>query len=118
MSAYSKFQQLGKVPNPKKTKKDGSKLSRTDEWARERAKLKDDYQEQGITRCEYVDKKGVPCLTSIALGFAHKKNRNNLQPGELGNINDTLLICNKHHQLIENDDAETERLFSKLRPIV
>lgn len=117
MPAYTKSQQLGKTVNPKKKKRDGSTLSRDDEWARERRKLKSLYEEQGITACEYLSKQGVPCLSRLAMGFAHDDNRDNLEPGDLGSINHTLLLCQKHHALIENDEIETARLFSQLRPI-
>jgi hypothetical protein len=117
MVGYSKSAQIGKTVNPKKKKKDGSTLSRNEEWERARAKLKLIYLSHKITHCEYVDNNGDKCKSGNGLGFAHKNKRGNLEPGDLGSINETLLLCANHHAMIEYDREETLRLFSQLRPI-
>lgn len=114
---YSKSVQLGKTVNPKKKKRDGSTLSRVDDWNRERPKLKKIYADKNITSCEYLSKKNVPCHSKLALGFAHDDNRDNLEPGDLGSFKHTLLLCQDHHHLIENDKKETARLFKSLRNV-
>lgn len=113
--SYSKSAQLGKIVNPRKKKRDGTPLPRVEESKRAVATLKEIYSDQGITSCEYVDKKGCPCKSRLALSFAHDDNRKNLEPGDIDSFEKTLLLCQKHHAQIENDEAETERLFSKLR---
>lgn len=117
MTGYSKSSQLGKAVNPKKKKKDGSTLSRTEEWDRARQKLKIVYASHKITKCEYFSEEGDKCLSDNYLTFAHKNKRNNLEPGDLGSIQETLLLCTDHHQMIESDRDETARLFLSLRPI-
>ena len=115
MPGYSKSAQLGKTVNPRKKKLDGTALPRTEEWKQERGNLKEIYADQGITACEYVDLKGVPCRSRLHLGFAHDDYRKNLEPGDLGSFKKTLLLCQKHHTQIENDKTETSRLFTQLR---
>lgn len=115
MFSYSKSSQLGKTVNPRKKKRDGSPLPRVEESKRAVVTLKEIYSDQGITSCEYVDTKGCPCKSRLHLGFAHDDNRKNLEPGELDSFEHTLLLCQKHHQLIENDKTETSRLFKELR---
>lgn len=117
MIGYSKSQQLGKTVNPKKKKADGSTLSRTEENKQAVAKLKVIYISHDITLCEYVSVEGEKCVFANYLSFAHKKKRRNLQPGEIDSINETLLLCPDHHQLIEFDPEETKRLFELLRPL-
>lgn len=117
MIGYSKSQQIGRAVGLKKRKADGSTLSKTKEWENERAKLKLVYASHGITKCEYLSQDGRGCYSQNYLSFAHRNKRRNLEPGDLGDINETLLLCLDHHQLIENDKDETDRLFSILRPI-
>lgn len=117
MPGYSKSDQIGKQVNPKKKKADGTKISRTQEWETARAKLKVIYMRHKITTCEYTDEAGKRCGTDNHLSFAHRNKRNDLEPGDLGNINETLLICIDHHQMIEGDKEETSRLFELLRPV-
>lgn len=117
MVGYSKTDQLGKVVNPKKKKADGSTLPRTQENLQAVAKLKVIYMSHNIKKCEYVSEEGEKCNRSNTLGFAHDDNRNNLEPGDIDSIDKTLLLCQDHHQLVENDKEETERLFKLLRPI-
>lgn len=115
MLGYSKSAQLGKTVNPRKKKLDGTALPRVEESKRAVVTLKEIYCDQGITSCEYVDAKGCPCKSRLHLGFAHDDNRKNLEPGELDSLEHTLLLCQKHHTLIENDKTETSRLFELLR---
>lgn len=76
--------------------------------------LKIKYQELGITRCE-------KCNTEMFLTFAHKHKREWYRKQErqhlLADMNETLLLCQKHHDEIEVSKEKTEKLFSELRPI-
>jgi hypothetical protein len=117
MVGYSKSSQIGKAVNPKKVKADGTKVSRTREWELARAKLKVVYQSRRITRCEFVSDMGEKCTSSDFLSFAHRNKRRNLEPGDLGSFTETLLLCQNHHDLIEGDKDETDRLFKLLRPL-
>jgi len=113
MFGYSKTQQLGK---PVKAKRSATvKVSKEDQWARARARLKVVYQSHNITSCEYVDKDGKRCGSKDELTFAHIDKRKELTPEEIASYFCTLLLCTKHHQMIENDREETDRLFSILR---
>ena len=116
MPGYSKSEQIGKTVNPKK-KSGSAVVSRTTEWDKARLKLKTVYASHRITRCEFVDKDGKKCGSTEWLTFAHADKRRNLEPGDLGSIQKTLLLCMDHHQLIEYDRDETERLFAALRPL-
>ena len=118
MISYSKSSQIGKKVNPKQKNKAGKNVSRVYEWQQARAKLKLVYMSHKITRCEYV-KEGHRrrCNIKFGLTFAHRKKRRDLEPGELGDINETLLLCQPHHELIEHDKYETTRLFELLRPL-
>lgn len=117
MIGYSKSQQIGKTVNPKKKKADGTTMSRTKEWEVARAKLKIIYQSHRMTTCEFVGEDGKRCGSDNYLTFAHRNKRNDLEPGDLGSVQETLLLCTDHHQLIEYDKDETARLFELLRPI-
>jgi hypothetical protein len=118
MIGYSKSEQLGKVVNPKKKNKNGQTVSRSQEWEKARAKLKLIYQSHGITKCEFVALDNHPCHSTSYLTFAHRNKRRNLEPGDLSSINETLLLCIAHHEAIEHNEEETERLFNSLRPII
>lgn len=117
MIGFSKSSQIGKQVMKRKKKRDGSKMSKNEEWNLERAKLKIKYINAGITRCEYVCVDGKYCNSKKMLSFAHEDKRRNLEPGDLGSIDKTLLLCQRHHSMIEYDKNETQRLFKKLRPL-
>lgn len=117
MISYSKSDQIGKKVNPKKRNSKGKKVSRVMEWQQARAKLKLVYQSHKITNCEFKDDDKTRCGSSMALSFAHKKKRRNLEPGDLESINETILLCQNHHDMIESDKNETARLFELLRPL-
>lgn len=76
--------------------------------------LKKKYLETGITRCEY------PCCnTNQFLTFAHKNKREWYRKPErqhlLASMDETLLLCQKHHDEIEVSREKTEELFNRLR---
>ena len=88
---------------------------KTKAWNRDRAKLKIEYEEKGITTCEArLD----PCWVNNALSFAHRHKRSWYwsQPELLGDFNQTILACIPCHNLMEHDAKLTEELFVKLRP--
>lgn len=78
--------------------------------------LKKKYEEAGITRCEYPF-----CNTDMFLTFAHRHKRVHYRKPEnaekLADINETLLLCQKHHDEIEVSREKTKELFNRLRPI-
>lgn len=77
------------------------------QWAKNRAILKREYQERDITRCEN-------CGTDSFLSFAHKFKKND--PRCEDTFQGTLLLCVPCHQKIEYDKEETEKMFKRLRP--
>lgn len=115
MIGYSKSQQLGKTVTKPKKSANGNKVSATTRWELDRARLKIVYQSHNITSCEYVDVQGHRCGLNNFLTFAHDDKRRNLSTEEIASFWNTLLLCLTHHQLIENDREETERLFRLLR---
>jgi len=117
MNEYSKSHQLGKVVNPKKKKINGQSVGRVEEWNKARLALKALYRSLKIESCEYINADGSRCNSTYYLTFAHRNKRRNLEPGELDSVNDTLLLCIGHHELVENDRDETEAQFSRLRPL-
>lgn len=64
-------------------------------WEKCRRELKVKFQRAGITSCEA---RGFGCWRDSGLGFAHKKKRRNLGPGELSEV---ALLCNICHDRIE-----------------
>lgn len=87
---------------------------KTKAWNRDRAKLKKEYEEKGITTCEL---KFVDCWVHNALGFAHRHKRSfyNTWPELLGSFDETILACNPCHQKIEYDKKLAKEMFYKLR---
>ena len=84
---------------------------KTKEWNRDRANLKEEYQDRGITTCEAR----LPgCWYNNALSFAHRYKRND--PRCEHTYKGTLLICIPCHDKIEYDTELTEKLFNQLRP--
>ncbi|MHC1728042.1 MAG: hypothetical protein AB9866_18910 [Syntrophobacteraceae bacterium] len=89
-------------------------MTRWNRWAV--AKLKDEYQERGITCCEIR----LPgCKGAFFLSFAHRKKRRYYysDPEKLGDINETVLACQHCHDQIEQSRSLTEEVFNRLRPI-
>lgn len=64
-------------------------------WEKVRRELKVRFERAGITSCEA---RGYGCWNDSGLGFAHKKKRRNLGPGELSEV---ALLCNICHDRIE-----------------
>lgn len=112
MIGFSKSAQLGK---PVKDKKTDPKVKAVQQWAMDRARLKVIYESKKIDKCEYVDDDGKKCGSKEWLGFAHIDKRDNLSPAEKASFYCTLLLCQHHHEQIENDKNERNRLFSLLR---
>lgn len=79
-------------------------------WDDHRYKLKEEYEERGITRCEN-------CGSGLFLGFAHRKKRReyNLDKSKLIDFNETALLCQECHDSIEYDKAKTKEMFDRLR---
>jgi hexokinase len=71
-----------------------AKGKKTLEWEREREKLKMQYEQLGITTCEWVI-----CHTSLNLGFHHFDKRSSGLA--VHDIFHTCLLCNHHHNLCE-----------------
>jgi hypothetical protein len=87
---------------------------KVDEWAIIRNRLKQEFEERGMTRCEFRLK---GCLIDNFLGFAHRHKREWYynQPELLGDFKQVAVACQNCHDLIEIDKALTEQLFLKLR---
>jgi len=96
--------------NPIKT----PKISKVKEWEIARKKLKEIYEDKGITACE-VRLSG--CWVSNGLSFHHRMKRIEYYscPEKLGEFNETILCCISCHQKIENDRELTKKLFERLR---
>ena len=78
-------------------------------WIKQRAKLKVEYEDRGITTCEL---RFEGCWFDNALGFAHRYKRGD--PRCEHTFEGTLLACNPCHDKIEYDRQLTEKMF-KLR---
>ena len=78
-------------------------------------KLKEMYQEKGITHCEL---KLEGCWKNSTLGFAHLHKRIWYihKPELLSDFNQTILACTSCHQKIEYNKVLTEKMFKCLRP--
>jgi hypothetical protein len=73
--------------------------------------LKKKFMDMGITWCEYPK-----CGSTNFLSFAHKFKRRYMNTvEELSDINNVLLLCIPHHELIEHSRTATEELFNTLR---
>lgn len=90
------------------------KRRRTNEWTREKHKLKKIYKEKEIETCEIRFEK---CMGTFGLSFAHRHKRiwyyDKL--GLLGSFNETVLACGSCHAEIEKDKELTEEVFNRLR---
>lgn len=86
-----------------------------------RKKLKQEYFERGITKCELnlppIPQYPEQCWRNTALGFAHKEKRWKYikRPLDLWTFKETVLSCNPCHMKIEQDRLLTLRIFEKLR---
>lgn len=115
--SYSKDNQLKRARKSRKTdngrRRRGVKRrgNKTAAWETERKKLKVIYEAKGITRCEWPG-----CGTDFGLGFAHRHKRVDTTDEELGSYDHTLLLCTRHHQVIEPDRWLTRIVFNALRP--
>jgi len=90
---------------------------RVQAWNKIRAKLKKEFQEKGITRCEM-------CGSDNFLSFAHRKKRGGYynrdrkeEEKQLGDFNEVLLLCIQCHEKIEDNKTLTEEVFHRLRSI-
>lgn len=84
------------------------------QWNKDRAKLKVEYEERGITTCEIR----LPgCAVNNFLSFAHRNKRvfYNTHPELLGDFSETLLSCIPCHQKLEVSRELTNEYFNKLR---
>ncbi len=86
---------------------------KTKEWNRDRASLKIEYQDRGITTCEIR----LPrCWYDNALSFCHRYKRND--PRCEHTYKGTLLGCIPCHDKLEYDRELSESYFHKLRDII
>ena len=73
--------------------------------------LKKKFLDIDTTRCEYPN-----CNSEYGLTFAHRhKRRFYTNKSMLTDLNQVVLLCLKHHMLIEYDKQATIDLFNKLR---
>ena len=89
-------------------------MSKVKEWEIARNKLKEIYEDKGITNCE-VRLNG--CWINNGLSFHHRHKRiwYYSQPELLGEFNQTILVCPVCHQRIENDRELNRKIFKQLR---
>lgn len=90
---------------------------RVKSWNKIRAKLKREFQEKGITRCEL-------CGADNFLSFAHRKKRRYYynqdrkeEERQLGDYKEVLLLCVPCHERLETNKELTEATFKRLRNI-
>jgi hypothetical protein len=90
----------------------------TKKWENDRGKLKEIYFDKGIIHCEAR----LPgCMIDNFLSFHHRhkrawykaKGREKL----LGDFNQTVLVCQNCHSILENDRKATREIFRQLRGI-
>ena len=76
----------------------------------ENRKLANIFAEKGIIKCEI-------CGSTFALSPHHKHHRYwyYKQPELLGDFNESILLCAKHHEEYKPDSPETLELFKRLR---
>jgi len=79
-------------------------------WYECKQKLKQEYEERGITRCEI-------CGTDFGLSFHHRSKRWTYirRPEDLGKFSETILLCLICHDKLEADKELTKLWFNKLR---
>lgn len=70
---------------------------KTLEWDQERARLKIEFEQMGVTECEL--RYPGTCWHDYALGFAHSKKRRFLKRHELKHV---ILCCNPCHNILES----------------
>ncbi len=99
---YTKEMQIGKS-SKKKTGKKIEPGKKTLEWDEAREKLKEQFDDWGITSCE-LQMEG--CWKRNGLSFAHIDKRKNLLPGELMSV---ILACVPCHQKIEKLPSQKMR---------
>lgn len=83
---------------------------KTNQWNKDRAKLKVEYEYKGITTCEL---RFEGCWFNNALSFAHRYKRND--PRCDNTFEGTILACIPCHDIIEYDRKLTEQVFTRLR---
>ena len=90
-------------------------MNRTKQWNKVRARLKDEFEAMGITRCEI-------CGSSSFLSFAHKDKRRkyynrdrHIEEEELGKFENVLLLCVPCHDKLEKSRELTDKWFGVLR---
>lgn len=83
---------------------------KTKEWIKARKKLKEIYEEKGITSCEL---RFGGCWRTNALSFAHRYKRGDARCEHT--FEGTILACVPCHQKIEYDSKLSEEMFNKLR---
>ena len=74
-------------------------------WKKARAKLKKEFQDKGITRCEL-------CSQDFALSFHHRHKRKENDPHTFENV---ILVCGSCHHKLEFDKELTSKWFKELR---
>ena len=91
-----------------------AKTTKIKEWELARKKLKEIYQEKGITNCELRFR---GCWRNNALSFAHKHLRiwYYSRPHLLGSFKQTLLACVPCHKILDEDKELKKKVFKKLR---
>jgi len=90
-------------------------ITKAKEWDNIRRKLKVEFEEKEITRCEL----GLPgCKRDNFLSFAHRHKRvwYDEHKGMLGKFEQCLLLCTfPCHDTLEKDAKLTEETFLRLR---
>ena len=76
-------------------------------WVKARAKLKIEFQEKGITCCEVWG-----CANTYYMSFHHRHKRRFNDPHTFENV---ILVCGKHHEILEKDKELTAYWFNILR---
>ena len=74
-------------------------------WVRDRAKLKIEFQEKGITSCEI-------CGSTYILSFHHRRKRRFNDPHIFSKV---ILTCARCHGILEKDKKLTAYWFNLLR---
>ena len=77
------------------------------QWNRIRAKLKQTFERQGITRCEV-------CGSTFALSFAHRLKRRFITTED--ELHTVALLCQKHHEELEHSGHE--RMYDAITAII
>lgn len=93
---------------------------RNKEWYLAKQNLKEEYEEKGIITCEA---RLSGCMRDFGLSFHHKRHRYCYYYGktveqrvrDLGDFDETILVCAYCHAKLFPDSKETYKIFEKLR---